>query len=73
MVPQVVKAHLGVRAIGHVRRVGSGLGGEVVDLGRDKADGQSKELIDLAHPFGVTSGQVVIDGDDMHAACRKGV
>ncbi len=33
----------------------------------DAADGEPEEAVDLAHPFGVAPGQVVVDCDDVHA------
>ncbi len=33
----------------------------------DDADGHAEELVDLAHPFGVAAGQVVVHRNDMHA------
>ena len=35
--------------------------------------GQPQELVDLRHPGTVALGQVVVDGDDMHALARQGV
>ena len=31
------------------------------------ADGEPEELVDLAHPLGIAFGQIVIDGDHVHA------
>ena len=39
----------------------------------DHADGQPEELVDLAHPFGVALGEIVVDGDDMDAAAGERV
>ena len=33
----------------------------------DQAHGKAHEAVDLAHPLGVTLGQVVVDGDDVNA------
>ena len=33
----------------------------------DAADGQAQEAIDLAHPFAVALGQIVVDRHHMHA------
>ena len=33
----------------------------------DHADGEAEELVDLAHPFGVALGQVVVHRDDVDA------
>ena len=37
------------------------------------ADGEAEELVDLAHPLGVALGQVVVDGDDVHALAGERV
>ena len=39
----------------------------------DEAHLQTQEAVDLAHPLGVTLGQVVVDGDDVDALARQGV
>ena len=39
----------------------------------DKTDGQTEELIDLAHFFTITRSQVIIDRNDMGAFSREGV
>ena len=31
------------------------------------ADAQAQEAVDLPHPFAVALGEIVVDGDDMHA------
>jgi hypothetical protein len=36
-------------------------------LGHDHADAQAQEVVDPAHPLGVVLGEVVVDGDDVHA------
>ncbi len=66
VVAQIVEAHLAVGAVGHVGAIG-GLALGIVDAVHDDADGEPQELVDLAHPFRVAAGQVVVDGDDMHA------
>ena len=33
----------------------------------DQADAQPEEAVDLAHPLTVAAGEVVVDGDDVHA------
>ena len=32
---------------------------------------EPEEAVDLAHPFGVALGEIVVDGDDMHAAAGE--
>ncbi len=72
VVAQVVEAELVVGAVGDVGAVGFAalLVAEVVD---DDADGEAEELVDLAHPLGVALGEVVVDGDDVHAVAGEGV
>ena len=72
VVPQVVKAELVVGAIGDVSPV-SGLFFLTHDPVDDQADGKAHETEDLAHPFGVTLGQIVIDRNHMDALSGQGV
>ena len=72
VVAQVVKAKLRVGAVGHVR----GVRGALVLQGHavlQQANLHAEELVQLAHPFRVTTGQVIVDGDDVNALARKGV
>ena len=39
----------------------------------DHADGEAEEIVDLAHPFGVAAGEVVVDGDDVDALAGQRV
>ena len=70
VVPQVVKAHLVVGAVGDVGVVGGLplLLAEVVD---DQAHRQAQKAVDLAHPLAVSLGQIVVDGDDVNATARQ--
>ena len=73
VVAEVVEAELVVGAVGDVGAVGGAalaVVGEVVD---DDADGEAEEAVDLAHPFGVALGEVVVDGDDVDAVAGEGV
>ena len=72
IVPEVVEAHLVVGSVGDVGGVGllALLGGQPVD---DEAHLEPQEAVDLAHPLAVALGQIVVDGDDMHALPRQGV
>ena len=72
LVAQHVEADLVDRGVGDVALVGGAplVGGR---LGGDPADGQAHRLEQRAHPFGVAPGEVVVDGDDVHAAARDGV
>ena len=66
VVAQVVKAKLVVGAVGDVSVIG-GLLFVALHAVNDQTHRQAQELIDLAHPFGVTLGQIVVDRDDVHA------
>ena len=72
VVTQVVKAHLVVRAVGDVGGI------RLLALGtrhivHDQADAQPEEAVDLAHPLTVAAGEVVVDGDDVHALAGERV
>ena len=45
----------------------------VLEAVHDHADGEPEEAVDLAHPLGVALGEVVVDGDDMHALAGERV
>ena len=72
IVPQIVEAHLVVGAVGDVGGIGglTLLGGEAVD---DETHLQTQEAVDLAHPLAVALGQIVVNGDDVHAPAGQGV
>ena len=72
VVAQIVEAELVVGAVGDVAVVGL-LALLVVEPVHDDADGEAEEAVDLAHPFGVALGEVVVDGDDVHAAAGERV
>ena len=66
VVAQVVEAELVVGGVGHVGVVGRLL----VALGHARhhhPDAEAERVIDHAHPLGVAAGEVVVDGDDVHA------
>ena len=66
VVAQVIKAELGVGAVGDVCLVG-----RTLELERhvvlEQTDGHAQVLVDAAHPLGVALCQVIVDGNDMHA------
>ena len=66
VVAQIVEAVFVVGAVGDVAGVGF-LALGVVEAVDDHAGGHAEEAVDLAHPFGVAAGEVVVDGDDMDA------
>ncbi len=69
---KIVEAELVVLPVSDIGAIGdlAILIGHAVD---DDADGQAEEIVNSAHPFGVAPRQVVVDGDDMHAASRQRV
>ena len=72
VVAQVVEAELVVRAVGDVAGVGD-LPLLVVEVVLDDADGHAEEAVDAAHPLRVAAGEVVVDGDDVHALAGERV
>ena len=72
VVAQIVEAELVIGAVGDVAVVGL-LALLVVEPVHDHADGEAEEIVDLPHPFGVALGQIVVDGDHVHAARGQGV
>ena len=72
VVAQVIKAELGVGAVGDV-----GLVGRTLELERhvvlEQTDGHAQVLVDAAHPLGVALCQVIVDGNDMHALAGDSV
>ena len=72
VVAQVVEAELGVGAVRDVGGVGGLLEAELHAV-LQKADAHAHELVDLAHPLAVSLGEVVVDGDDVHALARDRV
>ncbi len=72
IVAQIIKAHLVVGAVGDVSGIGAAalLTGKIV---HDQTDGETEEAVHLAHPFAVSLGEVVVDGDDVNALTGKTV
>ena len=66
IVAEIVEAELIVGAIGDVGGVGAAAF-VVFEAMHDGSGRQTEEIIDAAHPFGVAAGEIVVDGDDMHA------
>ena len=72
VVAQVVETELGVGSVGDVGLVGRALlleGHAVLQ----QAHGHAQEAVDAAHPLGVALGEVVVDGDHVHALAGDGV
>ncbi len=72
VVAKVVEAQFVVGAVGDVAIVLL-LAQLVVEVVDDDAHRQAQELVDLAHPFGVALGQIIVDGDDVDAAAGERV
>ena len=72
VVAQIVEAELVVGAVGDVAVVLL-LALAIVEPVHDDADGQAQEFVDLAHPFGVALGEIVVGGDDVDAAAGERV
>ena len=72
VVAQVVKAELVVRAVGDVARVGRPplVAGQPV---YDAAHVEPEKPVDLPHPLRIAPGQIVVDGDDVHALAPERV
>ena len=74
VVAEVVEAELVVGAVGDVGGVRRALRVEVVDLGQDHADLEPEEAgSSRAHPLGVALGEIVVDGDEVHAVAGERV
>ena len=72
VVPQVVKAELVVGAVGDVRIVG-GLLVLLVHAAHHQPHGEAHKAVELAHPFTVPAGQIIVDGDNMDPFSSQGV
>ena len=72
VVAQVVEPELVVRAVRDVGPVGRAPLGRG-HVGLDQPDVQPEEPVDAAHPLGVSFGEVVVDGDDVHALALERV
>ena len=66
IVAQIVEPEFIVGAVGNVGRI-SCPAFVLAKVGDDHADFQAEEIIDLTHPFRIAAGQIVIDGDNVHA------
>ena len=66
VVAQVVETEFVVGAVGDIGGVGGALLFRRLE-GGDDTHGQAEELVQRAHPVGVTTGQVFVDRDHVHA------
>ena len=72
VVAQVIKAHLVVRAVGHVAGIRR-LALLLRQIVHDHAHGHAEEAEDAADVFALELGQIVVDGHDVHALAQKRV
>ena len=72
VVAQVVEAEFVVGAVGHVAAVGRAPA-RAVHVRQDRAHRDAEQIEHLAHPGGLQLHQVVVDGDDVHAAAGERV
>jgi hypothetical protein len=72
VVAKIIEPEFVVGAVGHIASVlrATLIVRQTVD---DAAYGQTQELIDTPHPFGVTLGKIVVYRDDMHAFASESV
>ncbi len=72
VVAQIVEAELVVRAVGDVRSIGFAALA-VVEVMHDDADCETEEAIDLAHPFSIALGEIVVHRYDVDAVAGERV
>ena len=72
VVTQVIKAQLVIGAVGDIAAIGGFalLGGQAVE---DDAHAHAQKAVELAHFLALELGQVIVDGDDVHALARQRV
>ncbi len=72
VVAQIVETEFIVGAVGNIGIVGC-FALLVVQAVGDDAAGKAQKFVNLAHPPGIAAGQVIVDGNHMHALAGKGV
>ncbi|OIQ69527.1 hypothetical protein GALL_488700 [mine drainage metagenome] len=72
VVAQIIEAVFVVGAVGDIARIGF-LALGVVEAVDDDAGGHAEEAVDLTHPFGVASGEIIVNGDDVDALAGQRV
>jgi len=66
IVAQIIEAELVVGGVGYVGIIGfTAL--EFVEIGHDHTYREAQPAIQLAHPFGIALGEVIVHGNDVHA------
>ena len=73
VVPEVVETELIVGSVGDVGGVSSSLLVPVPNLGDHQAHRESEPPVDLAHPLGISAGQVVVDRAEVDTPPRQAV
>ena len=72
VVAEIIESQFVVGAVGDI----GGVGDFAFFVGQrmlDAIDGKTERPVDLAHPLGIASGQVIIDRDDVNALAFQGV
>ena len=72
VVAQIIEAELIVGAVCDVGGV-CGAAFFIIEIMHDHTDGQAEKTIELAHPFRVAFGQIVVDRNHVHTAAAKGI
>ena len=73
VVAEVIEPELVVRPVREIGEVRSLLLLKVLDLWHDHPDIEAEKPVDTAHPFRVPTGEVIVDGDDVHSVSRERV
>ena len=72
VVPEIVEAELAVRPVGDVALV-SGLALVVRNIVFDASDGEAEKFINLSHPLGISTRQIIVHGHEINVLSRKRV
>ncbi len=72
VVMKIIESEFGVCAISYVAIILLAPFIDILAVLND-ANCQSQIFIDLTHPFGVTTGQVIVDSDDMHTSSHQSI
>ena len=73
VVPEVVETELVVGSIGDVSGISVSLLGPVPNLGHHQAHRESQPAVDLTHPLGVSTSQVIVDRAEVYTTPREAV
>ena len=72
VIAQVVEADLVVGDVGDVAQIRFAPRGRI-EIVLDDADRHAERAIQRAHPLGIAFGEIIVDGDDVHALARERV